>query len=69
MNKMENKYDSEAVVHHIHHNDDNEGYKREITINGSVYSISLSSNDPEENIEYLTGKSMEILKELIKEGK
>ena len=69
MLEKEIKKTTEAVVHHIHHKDENEGYKREVSINGSVYSVSLSSDDPEENIDFLTGKSLKILKELIKEGK
>jgi hypothetical protein len=68
-NKTERKADSEAVVHHIHHKDHDDGYRREVSINGSIYSISMSSDDPKENIEYLSDKSMKILKELIKEGK
>lgn len=60
---------SEAIVHHLHHRDQNDGYKREVSINGSIYSVCLSSDDPEENIEFLTKKSMEILKELLQEAK
>ena len=36
----------EGVVHHIHHKEESETFRREVTINGSVYSISLGSNDP-----------------------
>jgi len=63
------EYNSEAVVHHVHYNKSSEAFKRTVSINGAVYSISLSSDDPQENIEYISGKSMKILKELIKEGK
>lgn len=66
---MEKKnIDPDAVVYHIHHQqNDNEGYRREISINGAVYSISLCSDYPEEDIDFLAKKSMEILKQLIME--
>ena len=53
---------SEAVIHYVHHKEADAN--REVTINGSVYSVSLSSNDPEEDIDYLTAKAIEILKEV-----
>ena len=61
--------DAENIVHHYHHHDaEDKGFNREITINGSIYSISISSNDPDENMDYLAKKSMNILKELIREN-
>jgi hypothetical protein len=57
---------SEAVVHYVHHREADAN--REVTINGSVYTVSLSSNDPEENIDYLSKKAMELLNQLRKEG-
>lgn len=69
MENKEKRIDSEAVVHHIHHKDHDDGYRRELNINGSIYNVSLCSNDPEENMEYLSKKSMEILKQLRKEVK
>ena len=61
--------EQQNFVHHIHHKDANNGYRREVTINGSVYSISLSSDDPDENMDFLTRKAMKILKQLIRDGK
>ena len=66
---IEKELGKENFVHHIHHKEEDESYRREVTINGAVYSIGLGSNDPDENMDYLTSKSMEILKQLIKEGK
>ena len=60
---------AEAIVHHIHHNSDVDAFKREVSINGNIYSVTLSSDQPEENIEFLSSKALEILKQLIKEGK
>jgi hypothetical protein len=68
MNKIERKADSEAVVHHIHHKDHDDGYRREVSINGSIYSISMSSDDPKENIDYLTNKGLFIIKQLKQES-
>jgi len=60
---------NEAVVHHIHYQKQTcEGYKREVSINGTTYSISLSSDDPVEDMNFLSTKCMEMLKKLIKEG-
>jgi len=59
---------NEAVVHHIHHKEPTcEGHKREVSINGTTYSISLSSDDPVEDMNFLSTKCMEMLKKLIKE--
>lgn len=68
MSKKKEKYESEAVVHHIHHTDES-GYKRELSINGSVYSVSLSTDHPKETINFLTEKALFILKELNKGGR
>ena len=40
---------------------------REISITGSVYSISVSSSYKEENIEYLTNIALGVLENLKKE--
>ena len=61
--------EEEAVVHHIHHKQGDGGYKREVTINGSVYSISLNSDDLQENTDYLTDKALNIIKQLKRAGK
>lgn len=66
MNKTQQK---ESVVQHYHHRDIENTFARSVSINGSVYSISLCSDDPGENMDYLTKKAMEILKQLIQEGK
>jgi hypothetical protein len=68
MKKEENeqKLMHEQIVHYVHHQEAD--VNREVTINGSVYTVSLSSNDPEENIEYLTKKAMELLNQAKKEG-
>ena len=58
----------ETVVYHIHHSD-SESYKREVSINGSVFSVCLSTDAPDETIEYLTNKATEILKGLKEEAK
>ena len=59
----------EGIVHHYHHKEETEGYRREIQINGAVYSIALCSNYPDENMEYLTKKALLILQELREEHK
>lgn len=70
MEKVGDKTKQEAVVYNIHHlNEGDELYKREIIINGSMYSVALTSHDPKESIDYLTEKCLFILKELNKEGK
>ena len=69
MNKEKKRVIEEAIVHHIHHTPDTEGYKREVSINGNIYSVSLNSDFPDETIDFLTKRAMEILKQLIMEGK
>lgn len=62
------KYSSEAVVHHIHHKTPEEtANRRELAINGSIYSVTLTSSDPGDNMEYLCKKALEILKQLKQE--
>lgn len=50
-----------GIMHHIHHRPEDEGYKREITITGSMYSINLSSDNPEETIIFLCETALELL--------
>lgn len=70
MNKTKQEEIPNAVVYNIYHKvDEEEAYKREVSINGAVYSVTLSSDNPEENIEYLTEKGLFILKQLKQEGK
>lgn len=64
------KIPPDAVVYNIYHKAEQEAlYRREVSINGSVYSVSLSSDNPKETIDYLTEKGLFILKQLNKEGK
>ena len=57
-----------GVVHHIHHKAEDETNGREVSINGGIFSVSLTSNDPEENIEFLTEKALYILRKLKQEA-
>jgi hypothetical protein len=60
----------DAIVYNIYHKvEQDELYKREVSINGSVYTVTLSSDNPRENIDYLTEKGLFILKQLKQEGK
>jgi hypothetical protein len=67
--KFQEPDDKEGIVHHYHHKEEPDGYRRELQINGSVYSICLASNFPDENMEYLTKTAMKILQKLRDEGK
>lgn len=58
--ELEKEYADESIIHHIHHGMD-KGFSREISINGSVHSVTVQSCDPEENIEYLGKKALELL--------
>lgn len=68
MSEEEKQIDSEAVVHHIHHRSEEEIVnRRELSINGNIFSVTLTSSDPEETMEYLSKKALEILKRLKQE--
>lgn len=70
MEKDKHNIRPDAVVYNIYHKAEQEElYKREVSINGSVYSVTLSSDNPKENIDYLTNKGLFILKQLKQEGK
>jgi len=52
----------EAVVHHVHHKEETvDEYKREVTIQGINITVSLSSNFPKENIDFLIDKALSVL--------
>jgi len=69
MTKNKEEVIPDAVIYNIYHKAEHEElFKREVTINGSVHSVSLSSDNPKENIDYLSDKALFILKQL-KEGK
>jgi len=61
---QELQIEKEAVIHHVYHTNEDRDNNREVSINGSVYSISLSSNDAEETIDFLVDKALMILREL-----
>jgi len=52
---------NEQVVHYVYHNAQPKEFSREITINGSVHSVTVQSCDPDENIDYLSKKALELL--------
>jgi hypothetical protein len=68
MSNIQRKLDSDAVVHHIHHKAEEEINSREVTINSGTFTVSLTSNESEENIEFLTDKALHILKYLKQEA-
>lgn len=57
-----------GIVHHIHHNAEEDSNNRQVSINSGTFTVTLTSNDHEENIEFLTEKAMYILGKLKKEG-
>jgi len=61
-NEIEKQTEKEAVIHHVYHTTEDKDNNREVSINGSVYSVSLISNNKDETIE-----AIEILKR-IREG-
>jgi len=64
MKNEKKKYDSESIVHHLHHREESDEYKREITISGVNRTVTLSTNFPDENMDYLIEKSIKILKDI-----
>jgi hypothetical protein len=65
---MDKIIDKENVIEYsiINRTEDDPPTRREIVINGCAFSVYLASSEPEENMDYLSKKSMEILK-LLKE--
>lgn len=66
-NEIEKQNEKGAVIYHVYRTTEDKDNNREVSINGSVYSVSLISNNKDETIEYLTEKAIEILKR-IREG-
>ena len=60
----EGKCVDESVVHHVHHDERIDEYKREITVQGINITVTLSSNSPEEDMEYLIDRSVKILRDI-----
>jgi len=63
MTKKQNNEIEVGVIHHIHHNqydDLLDEYKRELTISGAMATINISSNDPNENINFLSEKAIDL---------
>jgi hypothetical protein len=58
-----------GIVHHIHHKAEEKINNREVSINSGTFTVTLASNDHEENIEFLTEKALYILGKLKQEGK
>jgi hypothetical protein len=55
----------EGIVHHIHHKEDAaDEYKREVTIQGINTTVALSSNFPEENLDYLCNKALSVFNKI-----
>jgi hypothetical protein len=67
---MDINKESRAVVHEFHymHHDEADTKQREISINNSVLTISLASSDPDEDIDFLCSKALEILRQMKQEG-
>lgn len=60
---------SAGGLHYHFPKTESERYKREITIVGTVHSISLGSDDPNENIDFLTTRAINVLNQLKQEEK
>jgi len=57
--------ESGAVVHHIHHKEDViDDFKREITIQGINTTVAMSTNFPEENIDFLVDKALSVFSKI-----
>ena len=55
----------EAIVHHLHHKtEENDEYKREVTIQGINRTVSLSTNFPDENMDFLIKKALCVFKDI-----
>ena len=55
----------DGIIHHVHHQaEDTDQYRREVSISGATHNISLSSNDPKEDIEFLSAKALNLLKSI-----
>ena len=55
----------EAVVHMIHHKDlESDECKREVTIQGINRTVSLSSSFPNENMDFLVVKALQMFKDI-----
>ena len=57
-----------GIVHHIHHKAEEDINNREVSINSGTFTVTLASNDPKENIEFLTEKALYILEKLKQEA-
>jgi len=58
------------VVHEFHymHHVDADAKQREVSINNSVHTVTLTSSDSGEDIEFLCNKALEILRQMKQEG-
>ena len=55
------------INHYYHHpikEGDNQNYRCELSITSSIFSITLGSDNEDENIDFLTEKALYILKEV-----